>query len=98
MLRQPASKGSGTNSPRDVEGAINLDLRPLLGVNEVAYLLGVPRATLYRWQSLSSPGAPQGPRAFRVGRYLRYTLDDVQSYIDQLQHSASLLPDAPRLR
>ena len=27
----PASKGSGTNSPRDVEGAIDLDLRPLLG-------------------------------------------------------------------
>jgi len=67
MHRQPASKGSGTNSPRDVEGAIDLDLRPLLGVDEVAYLLGVPRATLYRWQSLSSPGAPQGPRAFRVG-------------------------------
>lgn len=55
----------------------------------MAYLLGVPRATLYRWQSLSSPGAPQGPRAFRVGRYLRYTLDDVQSYIEQLQRSAS---------
>ncbi len=88
MQPKPASKGSGTNSPRDVEGAIDLDLRPLLGLDEVAYLLGVPRATLYQWQSLSSPGAPQGPRAFRVGRYLRYTLDDVQSYIDQLQNVA----------
>ncbi len=30
MHRQPASKASGTNNPRDVEGAIDLDLRPLL--------------------------------------------------------------------
>ncbi len=67
MQRKPASKGSGTYSPRDVEGAIDLDMRPLLRVDEVAYLLGVPRAMLYRWQSLSSPGAPQGPRTFRVG-------------------------------
>jgi len=98
MIRQPASKASGTNSPRDVEGAIDLDLRPLLGVDEVAYLLGVPRPPCTGRQSLSSPGAPQGSRAFRVGRYLRYTLDDVQSYIDQLQRSALLLPDAARLR
>lgn len=98
MHGQPASKGSGTDSSRDVEGAIDLDLRPLLGVDEVAYLLDVPRATLYRWQFLSSPGAPQGPRAFRVGRYLRYTLHDVQSYIEQLQRSVSLPPDASRLR
>jgi len=98
MHRQPASQGSGTNSPRNIEEAIDLDLRPLLGVDEVAYLLDVPRATLCRWQSLSSLGAPQGPRAFRVGRNLRYTLHDVQSYIEQLQRSASLLPDAARLR
>jgi len=96
--RHPASKGSGTSTSRNIEDAIDLDLRPLLGVDEVAYLLDVPRATLYRWQSLSSPGAPQGPRAFRVGRNLRYTLDEVQSYIEQLQRSASLLPDAARLR
>jgi hypothetical protein len=57
MHRQPASKGSGTNSPRDVEGGIDLDLRPLQGVDEVAYLLGVPRATLYRWQSLIPRGS-----------------------------------------
>ncbi len=89
MQPKPASKDSGTYSPRDVEGAIDLDMRPLLRVDEVAYLLGVPRAMLYRWQSLSSPGAPQGPRAPSVGRYLRYTLKDVQSYIPRLHRSAS---------
>jgi len=52
----------------------------------VAHLLGVPRAALYRWQSLSSPGAPRGPRAFRLGWYLRCTLDDVQSDIQRYAH------------
>jgi predicted DNA-binding transcriptional regulator AlpA len=57
----------------------------LLGVDEVARLLGVPKATLYRWHSLSTADAPQGPRAFRVGKHLRYTLDDVRSYIEHLR-------------
>jgi len=63
MQPKPASKDSGTYSPRDVEGAIDLDMRPLLRVDEVAYLLGVPRAMLYRWQSLSYQGLrrDQGP-------------------------------------
>lgn len=62
-----------------------LDLRPLLGVTEVSQLLGVPKATLYRWHSMSTPSTPVGPRAFRVGRYLRYTLEDVRSYIQELR-------------
>ena len=68
------------------EGALgDLDLRPLLGVEEVSQLLGVPKATLYRWHSLSSCSTPVGPRAFRVGRYLRYTLEDVRAYIQELR-------------
>jgi hypothetical protein len=35
-----------------------LDLRPLLGVEEVSQLLGVPEATLYRWHSLSTSTTP----------------------------------------
>ncbi len=69
--------------------AVELDLRPLLGVDEVAHLLGVPKATLYRWHSLSTTDAPVGPRAFRVGRYLRYTLEDVRTFIERLRVSAS---------
>lgn len=61
--------------------APDLELAPLLGVDEVSQLLGIPKATLYRWHSLSTRQVPQGPRAFRVGRYLRYTLDDVRAYI-----------------
>jgi len=75
------------SSPRTARdtGSPELELRPLLGVDEVARLLGVPKATLYRWHSLSTADAPQGPRAFRVGKHLRYTLDDVRSYIEHLR-------------
>ncbi len=80
---QPAS--SSRNSLRALE---DLALRPLLGIEEVAQILGLPKATLYRWHSLSTPETPIGPRAFRVGRYLRYTLGDVSSYIEGRRSSA----------
>jgi predicted DNA-binding transcriptional regulator AlpA len=66
-----------------------LELRPLLGVEEVSQLLGIPKATLYRWHSMSTSNAPQGPRAFRMGRYLRYTLEDVRSYIEELRMNSA---------
>lgn len=59
----------------------DLDLRPVLGVEEVSQLLGLPKATLYRWHLRSTEGAPIGPRAFRVGRCLRFTLPAVRAYI-----------------
>jgi hypothetical protein len=64
-------------------------LRPLLGVEEVAGILGVPKATLYRWHSTSTSDRIVGPPAFRVGRYLRYSLLDLASYIDHLRANAS---------
>lgn len=67
----------------------DLELRPLLGIVEVAQILGLPKGTLYRWHSLSTAEMVYGPRAFRVGRYLRYTLDDVRDYIEDLRSSAS---------
>ncbi|MDQ6896190.1 MAG: helix-turn-helix domain-containing protein [Actinomycetota bacterium] len=76
----PSRDGLGRPTATD-----DLDLRPLLGVAEVSQLLGVPKATLYRWHSLSSCSTPVGPRAFRVGRYLRYTLEDVRAYIQELR-------------
>ncbi len=82
---KPISNEAATRAARAEE----FELRPLLGVDEVSQLLGIPKATLYRWHSLSTLDAPQGPRAFRMGRYLRYTLEDVRSYIEQLRmHSA----------
>jgi predicted DNA-binding transcriptional regulator AlpA len=56
---------------------------PLLGVDEVSQLRGIPKATLHRCHSLSTMDMPEGPRAFRMGRCLRYTLEDVRAYTVQ---------------
>ena len=84
MKNFPDTQRSNT-APRVEE----LAMRPLLGIVEVGQILGIPRATLYRWHSLSTPDVPVGPRAFRVGRHLRYTLEDVRAYIQELRASAS---------
>lgn len=80
-------------SPRPEAGprgvADQTELQPLLGVREVSDILGVPVATLYRWHSLTTPGHSIGPRAFRVGRHLRYSLEDLAAYINELRDSAS---------
>jgi predicted DNA-binding transcriptional regulator AlpA len=92
-----ASKRRGHHSPAPRSAAVTInestskvtELRPLLSVDEVATILGVPKATLYRWHSVTTPSARVGPRAFRVGRYLRYSLEDLRAYIDELRGSAS---------
>lgn len=78
-----------SNGKKDQVTPEQMDLRPLLGVEEVSQILGVPKATLYRWHSLSRPDGLIGPRAFRVGRYLRYTLDDLRAYIERQRQSAA---------
>lgn len=45
-------------------------------VDETAAYLGVPIATMYRWRHHGS-----GPRAYRVGRYLRYDPAEVQRWL-----------------
>lgn len=85
----PSPQKPAISSLSSLRALEDLALRPLLGIEEVAQILGLPRATLYRWHSLSTPETPIGPRAFRVGRYLRYTLGDVSSYIEGRRSSAS---------
>lgn len=53
------------------------DRSVLLSPAELAGLLGVPVATIYRWRSQHD-----GPPGFRVGRHVRYRLDDVQEWLD----------------
>jgi excisionase family DNA binding protein len=48
-------------------------------VPEVSDYLGVPVATLYVWRHRGT-----GPKAYRVGRYLRYDPADVRHWLDQL--------------
>lgn len=43
-----------------------------LSPEELAQRLGVSRATVYRWRENGN-----GPQGFRVGKHLRYRLEDV---------------------
>ncbi len=53
----------------------------LLTVEHLADYLGVPVATIYAWRHRR-----EGPRGFRVGKYVRYRMSDVQDWIeDQLE-------------
>ncbi len=44
---------------------------------DVSHYLGVPVPTLYQWR-----WKKYGPRAIRVGRYLRYRPTDVEVWLD----------------
>jgi excisionase family DNA binding protein len=49
----------------------------LLRPDEVAALLDVPVRTIYRWRSQHA-----GPRGFRLGRHVRYRLEDVERWLE----------------
>lgn len=51
---------------------------PLLETEEVAAYLRVPVATLYAWRSRG-----EGPRAHRVGKYLRFRQSDVDAWLER---------------
>jgi excisionase family DNA binding protein len=53
------------------------DATPLWSVHETATFLGVPVATLYRWRHRGI-----GPRAYRVGRHLRYDPALVRQWLE----------------
>ena len=52
------------------------DLPRLMSVREVSEYLSIPVATLYRGRHMGS-----GPKATRVGRYLRYSASDVADWL-----------------
>ena len=52
-------------------------LEPLLTVAELADYLGVPVATIYDWRVDG-----KGSRGIRIGRSVKFTVSDVQAWID----------------
>lgn len=50
----------------------------LMSAEEVGGYLQVPIATLYQWKHKGT-----GPRAIRVGRWLRYRRRDVDAWLDE---------------
>lgn len=51
---------------------------------ELAAYLGVPVATIYAWR-----GRGHGPSAIRVGRYLRFRSEDIDSWLDRQRDVAA---------
>lgn len=49
----------------------------LLSPADVASYLGVPLRTVYGWRSRG-----EGPRGYRVGRHVRFMLDDVERWLE----------------
>lgn len=62
---------------------MDADTDRLWTTEEAARFLGIPKATLYQWRYLGI-----GPKAGRVGRYLRYHPDDVIAWFRQQQEVA----------
>ncbi|MFC8593874.1 MULTISPECIES: AlpA family transcriptional regulator [Streptomyces] len=50
---------------------------PLMSAEELADFLGVPLNTVYVWNHRH-----QGPRAHKVGRYLRYRWPEVEAWLE----------------
>lgn len=60
-----------------VESSRDLSVR-LLSTDEVARLLVVPVTTLYTWRYKGT-----GPKAFKVGKHLRYRLADILTWLEE---------------
>jgi excisionase family DNA binding protein len=52
-------------------------MQPLLGPQELADWLGVPLGTVYRWRTNGD-----GPPGLRVGKHLRYRVQDVERWLE----------------
>lgn len=61
-----------SNSPTDQTAR-----QQLLSPADVAAYLGVPLRTVYGWRSRGG-----GPRGYRVGRHVRYRVDEVDAWLD----------------
>lgn len=51
---------------------------PLLSPIELASYLGLPVATIYRWRTYN-----EGPLGIKVGRHVRYRVEDVDRWLDE---------------
>ena len=69
-------KGLDSNHPRNLlTSSLDISSR-LLSTEEVARILVVPVTTLYTWRYKGT-----GPKAFKVGKHLRYRLEDVLNWL-----------------
>jgi excisionase family DNA binding protein len=57
---------------------VTTDAARLLRPDELATFLGIPLRTIYRWRSRH-----EGPPSYRVGRHIRYRLEEVEHWLDE---------------
>jgi excisionase family DNA binding protein len=74
---------------RNVAGAkrrrhAGTELARLVGPDEIAVFLGVPLRTVYRWRSRG-----EGPPGYRVGRHVRYRVEDVDRWLAERRDQCS---------
>lgn len=55
-----------------------VDVTPLWSVDDASAYLGIPVATLYQWRHRGV-----GPKAFRLGKHLRYEPAAVLRWLEQ---------------
>lgn len=68
--------------------------RLLLGIEEVAEMLDVPKATLYRWRQLG-----RGPISVQLpNRRVKYRVKDVEEWLASLPTNVDELPEWCRER
>lgn len=60
------------------------EAEPLMTPQEVADFLALPVLTLQTWRAKRT-----GPRAYRVGRHVRYRREDVQAWLERQAGSAA---------
>ena len=60
-----------------------LALPQLLGVPELSTYLGVPVSTIYDWRTRGL-----GPRSYRFGNHLKFSVADVAEWIESQRDSA----------
>lgn len=70
-------KNLNSDSTQDLLTSSELPSR-FLTTDEVGRLLVVPVTTLYTWRYKGT-----GPRAYRVGKHLRYRLADVMAWLEE---------------
>ncbi len=58
---------------------------PLWGVKDAAQYLGLPVPTLYAWHSRN-----QGPPAYRIGRWLKYSPAEVEKWVRSQTNSKTV--------
>ena len=65
------------DSAKNLTATVAGDMVPLMGIGDVASLIGVPVATMYEWRTRG-----RGPVAYRFGKHLRFAIADVEEWIE----------------